>query len=403
MANFRYAAVRADGEAVVGEIEARDQQAVLAHLDALSYHPIEAVEVGPSQARRELGHGRKRPSANDLALFSRELGWLLRAGLVLSRALEILSEEGQLPRLAKAIAAIRAAIRTGQPLHEALAEADDVFTPYYVNMIRMAEASGTLVPVLERIADSLEREQKVRRKIVSASTYPALLVCLAAGALLFILLSVVPNLKDLIVSSGADVPETARLIIALSDWLAANGWWLLVAMISGVAALAMALRRSAVRRATYAVAFRLPGIGNLLQLSLVVRFSRTLATLLSAGVYLPTALSLMRPAFNLKEVETVIEETETALRRGEDYLLPLERSRLFPRLFSNLLRVGGETGNLAPCVHQASSIFEDKLDIAIERSLSILEPLIIVVVSVMIAVMISSIMSAIISVNDLAL
>jgi general secretion pathway protein F len=403
VASFRYAAVREDGEAVVGEMEARDQQAVLAHLDALSYHPIEAVEVGPSQVRRVFGRGRKRPSANDLALFSRELGWLLRAGLVLSRALEILSEEGHLPRLAKPIAGIRAAIRTGQPLHEALAEADDVFTPYYVNMIRMAEASGTLVPVLERIADSLEREQKVWRKIVSASTYPALLVCLATGALLFILLSVVPNLKDLIVNSGADVPEPARLIIALSDWLAANGWWLLVAVLSGVAASAMALRQSAVRRATYAAAFRLPGIGHLLQLALVVRFSRTLATLLSAGVYLPTALSLMRPAFDLREVETVIEETETALRRGEDYLLPLERSRLFPRLFSKLLRVGGETGNLAPSVQQASAIFEDKLDIAIERSLSVLEPLIIIVVSIMIAAIISSIMSAIISVNDLAL
>jgi general secretion pathway protein F len=403
VASFRYAAVRDDGEPVVGEMEARDQQAVLAHLDALSYHPIEAIEVSPSQARRVFEFGRKRPSANDLALFSRELGWLLRAGLVLSRALEILSEEGHLPRLAKPIAGIRAAIRTGQPLHEALAEADDVFTPYYVNMIRMAEASGTLVPVLERIADSLEREQKVWRKAVSASTYPAVLVCLATGALLFILLSVVPNLKDLIVNSGADVPEPARLIIALSDWLAANGWWLLLAVLSGVTASAIALRRSAVRRATYAAAFCLPGIGNLLQLALAVRFSRTLATLLSAGVYLPTALSLMRPAFGLKEVETVIEETETALRRGEDYLLPLERSRLFPRLFAKLLRVGGETGNLAPSVQQASAIFEDKLDIAIERSLSVLEPLIIIVVSLMIAAIISSIMSAIISVNDLAL
>lgn len=403
MASFRYTAIRDDGERVVGKMEARDQQAVLAHLDALSFHPIGAVEVGPGHARRALGLGRMRPSANDLALFSRELGWLLRAGLVLTRALEVLSEEGHLPRLAKPIADIRAAIRTGQPLHEALAESSYVFTPYYVNMVRMAEASGTLVPVLERIADSLEREQKVWRKIVSASTYPVLLVCLATGALLFILLSVVPNLKDLILNSGADVPEAARFIIAVSDWLAANGWWLLVALLSVVAVSAIALRRSAVRRATYALAFCLPGIGNLLQLALVVKFSRTLATLLSAGVYLPTALSLMRTAFGLKGVETVIEETETALRRGEDYLLPLERSRLFPRLFAKLMRVGGETGNLAPSVQQASAIFEDKLDIAIERSLSVLEPLIIILVSLMIAAIISSIMSAIISVNDLAL
>jgi type II secretory pathway component PulF len=402
--NFRYAAIRADGERIAGQMEAKDRQAVFAHLDARNCYPIEAVEVGAGAGGRLVGLTVRRPRSADIALFTRELAWLLRAGLTLSRALEVLGEEIHLPRLASTISEVRAGIRAGQSLNEALTRAGGVFSPYYINMVRMAEASGTLVPVLEKIADSLEREQKVRRKIVSALTYPAVLVLLAIGALVFILLSVVPRLKDLVLGADAgQLPDSARRIIALSDWLQANGWSLLLAVLAGTALLIMLLRRPAVRRALYGAAIRVPVLGSLLRTALVVQFSRALATLLSAGVDLPMALNLMRTAFGLKEVESVVHRMETALRQGEDFLKPLEESWLFPRLLPKMMRVGEETGNLAPSVLQASAMFEDKLETAIQRSLTILEPVIIICVSLMIAAIISSIIGAIISVNDLAL
>ncbi|CAN5232478.1 type II secretion system F family protein [soil metagenome] len=402
MTTFRYTAIRDDGAHISGRMEASSSEAVLAHLTALKHHPIEATALGEGTLAK-LSFRRRRPSFNDITLFTREMSWLLQAGLTLSKALDVLADEIRTPRLAPVLARIRSGIRGGQSLHDTLAGLNGVFSPYYINMVEIAEASGTLVPVLQRIAAAREREQATRRKLVSALSYPALLICLAIAAVTFILLTVVPRLKDLIVGSGAPVPAEARRIIALSDWLLANGWSLLVVLAFGLTSLAFALRRAGFRSAIYKLAIKLPFVGSVLRTGLAVQFSRSLATLLAAGVSLPAALSLLRPAFTLPEVRNVIGRMETALRRGEDFVAPLEQSHLFPGLLARMLRVGEETGDFVPGIQHATVIFEEKLEIVIERTLTVLEPLIIVAVSAMIAVIIASIIGAIVSVNDLAI
>ena len=403
MPKFRYSAIRDSGEAVTGEIEGRDRSAVLGRLAEQGLHPI---EVGDAEARIaassmfSLGGG--AASYRDISVFTRELAWLLRAGMTLNAALEILAREAFSPSFSALIATLRAEIRKGRSFHDVLASTG-AFSSYYISMIEVGEASGTLASVLERVAATREREQKIRNRMVSALTYPALLVTLAFAAVIFILASVVPSIKDMIVGSGAPIPESAQFVIGLSDWVIANGWNAMIAAPVLVLVIVLLFGGARSRRLGLGFAMYLPLIGSLLRKSAVVQFCRILGTLLGAGVSLPDSLKLMQPSAGNPQIARAVADMATALRRGENFLQPLERSRLFPPILARMMSVGNETGNLTTSVQQVTEILEEELDRQVDRTLTLLEPAIILALSGVVAFIITSLMSAIISINDLAL
>jgi general secretion pathway protein F len=403
MPKFRYSAIRDNGERVSGEIEGGDRSIVLGRLSEQGLHPIDVRS--PEQeisASRMLSFGGGTASFKELSIFTRELGWLLRAGMTLNAALDILAKESFTRSFSTLIATLRTDIRKGRSFHEALADTG-AFSQYYISMIEVGEASGTLPSVLDRISATREREQKIRNRLVSALIYPSLLVALAFGAVIFIMVSVVPSIKDMIVGSGAPIPDSAQLVIDLSDWIIESGMTALVSIPLIVIVLLVLLGGRQVQRLMAGIAIRLPLVGSLLRKSAVVQFCRILGTLLGAGVSLPDSLRLMRNSAGLPRIATVIAEMQDALRRGENFILPLERSSLFPKLLARMLSVGNETGNLTTSVVQVTEILEEELDRQVDRTLTLLEPAIILVLSGMVAFIITSLMSAIISINDLAL
>jgi general secretion pathway protein F len=402
MPSFQYSAIRNDGERITGIMDGADRSVVLLRLSGQGIHPIDVVEADSAGLGRSMGLGRKQPSFADISLFTRELSWLLNAGLSLSHGLEILAKESFSADFSAMISKVRAGIRKGRSLHEALHETG-AFPPHYVSMVEVGEASGTLAAVLNRVAVSRDREQKIRHRVVSALVYPSLLVALAFTAITFIMVFVVPKLKDMIMDSGAPVPDAAQIVISISDWLVANGST--VAMVVPVILLLTVLLVGTHRlqRAAAAVAYHLPLIGTMMKRAVVLRFCRMLGTLLWAGVSLPESLKLIRSSIGNREIEGVIGRMEVSLRQGDDFLIPVEQSRLFPKLVARMLRVGNETGNLTPSIVQVTDILEEKFDQVVERTLTLLEPVIILTLSVMVALIIVSLMSAIISINDLAI
>jgi type II secretory pathway component PulF len=242
-----------------------------------------------------------------------------------------------------------------------------IFSRYFVSMIEVGEASGTLAQVLERVAATRDKERKMRGRLVSALTYPSLLVALAVGAVSFIMVSVVPSIKDMILGAGAPVPDSARTVIAMSDWLIANGLTLLAALPVAALILVLLFGGPRMRQVLARVALRIPLLGALLRKAAVIEFCRVLGTLLAAGVSLPESLKLMRPSIGNRDMAAAIGEMETALRRGEDFIAPLERTRIFPKLLASMLKVGNETGNLTPSVLQVTDILEDELERAVDR------------------------------------
>ncbi len=402
MASYQYSAIRNDGVRVSGAIEAVDKESALRRLTEQGQHPIEVKAAEAEVSSRSIfALGGGVASFSDISVFTRELAWLLRSGMSLNNALTLLAKETPTPQFAKLVDDLRSDIRKGRTFHDALKNTG-IFGSYYVSMVEVGEASGTLPAVLEKISEAREREQKVRGKLVSSLIYPSLLITLAIGAITFIMVQVVPSIKDMITGSGAPVPPSAQFVIDVSDWLIANGWNVLIGVPVAVLLLVVLFGQGGLKRGFARVASYMPLVGGIMRKAAVVQFCRILGTLLAAGVSLPDSLKLMRPSLGNKVMQATVTEMEQALRRGEDFLHPLERTKYFPKLLSRMLRVGNETGNLTPSVLQVTNILEEDLDRTIDRSLTLLEPVIILCLSAVVASIIMSLMSAILSVNDLA-
>jgi type II secretory pathway component PulF len=403
MPRFSYEAVSDGGERVNGTMEGADRSIVLSRLAGQGLHPISVKEEDAEamSAGRAL-LGRERIAPDEITVFTRQLTWLLEAGTTLNRALDILLRETFSKPFSAILKALQADIRKGKTFHDALA-ASGVFPPFYLVMVEVGEATGTLSSVLGRVAAAREHDQKTRGKVITALTYPLLLVVLSIGVVTFIMVSVVPGIKDMILGSGAPVPPEARFVISISDWLIANGMSLAIGLGAAVAALALAWRHTRLSSLLRDMAMRLPIVGTLLMKMEIAQFCRILGALTAAGMTLPGSLKIIGGTQLNRRITDTTRAMEVALRRGEDFIAPLEASGIFPPLLARMMKVGSETGNLAPGINRASEILEDELDRTLDRSLALLGPVIILVLSVFVGFIIVSLMSAVISINDLAI
>lgn len=403
MARYQYQAVRNSGERVSGTIEGADRSLVLSRLMGQGLHPIDVVEQDETSiGMAALAGAGGRVKSDEITMFTRQLAWLLDAGTTLNRALEILARENFSRRFSAVLSVLHADIRKGKSFHEALASTG-IFPPFFLSMVEVGEATGTLASVLEKLAAAREHEQKTHSKIISALTYPLLLTVLSIGVVTFIMVSVVPGIKDMIMGSGAPVPESARFVIAFSDWLIANGITFTVGILVGLLGVALLWERTSLPQLLRKFAMRVPGVGGMLLKAEVAQFCRILGALTEAGMTLPGSLKLISKTPLTNRIVETAKAMETALRCGEDFVAPLERSGVFPSFLTRMLRVGGETGNFTPSIKRATEILEDQLDRGIDRSLALLGPLIILVLSVLVGFIIVSLMSAVISINDLAI
>jgi general secretion pathway protein F len=401
---YRYKALSRTGASLSGEMEAISRATVLEDLHQLGHFPIEVTELDHASG----GGGRVAssffsglPSARQITLFTRELGMLLKAGLPLDQALGFLERDAGSKALARLVGRIGDEVSGGKSLCEALELQGEAFPPIYSRMVRVAEASGTLETVLERIAHGREKAQKLRSMALSEVLYPCLLIVMAVSAVTIMLTFVVPRFKDMISNAGTEIPEQARFVIGASDWLLAN-WEYLLASIAGVV-IAAAVAWPKIRGDVQTLLMRLPLIGGILQLNLTIRFCRTLGMLLDNGVDLPAAMKLVGDVIGNKAAASAVEQSYDALRKGRSFLEPLSQSGLFPSVLVNMLRVGEETGSLSSSLLHMAEVFEEKLERTVERTFTIFEPLIILLVSGVIAFIIVSILSAVISINDLAM
>lgn len=402
---YRYSAISRSGSRLSGEMEAASRAIVLDDLHKLGHLPVEVVESG-RPAGGATGRGgflSGKPSSSQITLFTRELAMLLKAGLPLDQSLGFLAKDARSKRLSRVIGQIGEQVSHGKSLHEALEAQGSIFPPVYASMVRVAEASGSLDTVLERIANGREKAQKLRSKALSEVLYPCMLVVMAIAAVTIMLTFVVPRFKDMIVNAGTEAPEQARLVIAASDWLIANGQALVLSLVALAIGIGAAWQQGVGRQQMEWLMLRLPFIGSMLRLNLTIRFCRTLGMLLENGVELPAAMKLVRDVIGNRFAARVLDEAYDALRKGRSFLEPLSQSGLFPGVVINMLRVGEETGSLTSSFFHMADMFEEKLETAVQRTFTIFEPVVILLVSTFIAGIIMSILSAVISINDLAI
>jgi general secretion pathway protein F len=405
MANFRYKALTLGGAVITGTLEAPSQAAAVQQIRSQGHYPISATDAGAHGWRRWIGRElkwRRGPKPRDLAIATQELAMLLHAGLELDRALSILVGLGEIESMRQPLTAVLARVRGGASFADALA-ADAAFPKLYVSMVRAGEMGGNLEATLLRLAEYLTRAYAIREAITSALVYPIILLCTAGLSIIVILVFVLPEFKPLFDEAGKSLPLATQIVMGIGDFLGAY-WWLLLFLIgAGVLAFRRALEDAENRRRWDAFKLRVPLLGQLWIKMEVEKFTRTLGTLLSNGVALPTALGMSAETLNNSIIANAVRQTAVSLREGEGLAARLARTKVFPAVALDFVRVGEETGKLDEMLLRQADLYERSVKHTIDRLLALLVPVLTILLGMVVAGLIASILVAILSINDLAM
>ena len=404
MPGFQYKAVTADGEVVQGTLQGSDRQQVVEQLHALGQTPIridETAAPASSGGKRRLRKRKRRLSEDQIANATRELSTLLRAGMPLDRALGVLISLTEGEPIAELLDDVRTQVNGGASLADAIESQGGAFDRFYINLLRAGEAGGALDVVLERLADHMEQSKELHDTLVSALIYPAILVVVAVSSIFILLGYVVPQFTELFEDVGQVLPLPTRITIAVGEALQSYGWVALLVVAAGTWLIRHQLDDPQGRRRWHARFLKMPLAGVIITRVEVARFARTLGTLLQNGVPLLKALSIVKDSIGNQVIADGIEHVAGSLKEGQSLAEPLAEAALFPPFAIHMIRVGEESGRLEELLLQVASIYDRETQVTIKRTLSLLEPVLILVLGIIIAAVIMSILMAILGINQL--
>jgi general secretion pathway protein F len=408
MPSYRYRAMTPAGAVVTGEIEAASEPAAINEIRNRGHYPIDATPGSAAEGRTWHGLSltallpQRRFSPRGLVVATQELAALLRAGLELDRALEILVNLDETKPMRETFDGVLARVRDGVSFADALAEAP-AFPKFYVNIVRAGEQGGDLQASLEQLGEYLGRSLAVRDAVISALIYPIILLATSGVSIIVILVFVLPSFEPLFAEAGKSLPPATQFVMSAGKFLTNWSW----AILLGTAGLAVALRQ-AKKDAGFklrwdAMLLRLPLFGDLLTKIDVERFSRTLGALLRNGVTLTQALLVTGDTLSNSVIAGAVRGAAGSLKEGDELSRYLRQTRAFPSLALDMMRVGEESGQLDGMLLRQADLYEREIRHTIDRLVALLVPCLTIFMGLVVAGMIGSILVAILSVNDLAI
>jgi general secretion pathway protein F len=409
MALFQYKAVSPGGEVQEGVLEGASQSGVIEHLRSTGLIPIRAAEISTAASATTAANDEKRSSIfsrggvnqTDLALITREIATLLRAGLPLDRSLEILIGLSEKPSVAVLLTAIRNEVRGGNALSKALDPHREVFSRFYINMVKAGEAGGSLGGVLMRLAEYLERAKELKDNVVSALIYPTILLGVATLSVLILVMFVVPQFKQIFDQSGKALPLATDIVLTTGIFLRKNWPILLALLLGGLWWLKRSVTEPVSRARWDARWLRWPVAGGLIARVEMARFSRSLATLLQNGVPLLAGLSILKETLGNAVYRDAVERVARELKEGRGMSKPMHETGVFPKLAVQMIAVGEETGRLDEMLFQVADVYDREVAAAIKRALALLQPVMIIGLALVIGGIIMSILVAMFDMMDL--
>lgn len=403
MASFSYRAISKEGKTVQGMVAADRVELASRELRAqgLTLLSLEPAGKGGSRAE-DASPGPGNASSDDVLAMTRELAVLLRAGLPIDRALKVMIDMAADAQLRELMEELLSSVKAGKGLSQALQPYPEVFSNFYVNMVRSGEASGHLAEVLTRLSDYLANAKSVRSGVVSALVYPGILLTVAVLSIVGMLGFVVPQFETLFNDMGDALPVLTRAVISAGDVLKSYGWLLLVLLGITIYVVRNWLRSDEGRARFDESLVHLPLFGPIVFKYEVAKFSRTVGTLLGNGVSLLRAISIAVETVDNSHIKKSLNVLEPAVKRGQRMSVALEDTGTFSPLVIQMVRVGEESGSLDQMMTELAEVYDEEVQAGVQRSLTLLEPALILVMGGVIAVVIIAILMGIMSVNDLA-
>jgi general secretion pathway protein F len=365
-----------------------------------------AAAAGVAQAKglnKEVDFARffERVKPQEVAIFTRQLATLLRAGIPLAEALGALAEQADNRKLQLILAGIRQKVNEGGALAEALAQNPRVFPELYTNMVRSGEAAGNLDAVLARLAEFMDEQLALRSKVSAALTYPIVMAVLGSVIMGVLMVVVVPQIATVFEDSGKTLPWNTRLLIFAAG-ITGDFWWLIIPVVGGGAFLLRRWARSPSGRARVdRWGLKTPVVGPLLRFIAVARFARTLSTMLASGVPLLTALEIVRKVLNNSVLEKVVEAARDTIREGESIAATLKKSGEFPSMMCHMVAVGERSGQLETMLENVATAYERDVEVKVGQLTALLSPLMIVIMGIAVGFMVFSILGPIMDMQNL--
>jgi type IV pilus assembly protein PilC len=389
MATYSYVAKDALGKVITGTSEAENQDILVRRLREKGYfvNKVNAVraaakpaaKTGP-QARGSGGFSFGRVSGRDLSIFCRQFATMIDAGVSLVRCLAVLEEQSSSGKLRAIIRDVQSSVESGETLSRALGRYPRVFSSLFVGLVRAGEVGGVLDETLNRLSTFLEENERLKRKVKSAMTYPVLVLIFAFGVVILLVTMVLPKFVEVFKDLGVSdkLPAPTQILVQVSNFVTNKWYMVVVGTIATVMALGSYSRTRMGRRHFDWLKLKLPVFGKLNHKICIARFARTLSTLLSSGVPILGALDTVAGAVDNNIMADAILSARAAIREGEQIGDPLQRSGMFPPMVVQMISIGEETGSLDSMLSKVADFYEAEVDATLASLAAALEPIMIV-------------------------
>lgn len=423
MPRFKYVAMDSKGKESSGVIDAENQQQAVAAVRAHGLFPTKIGEIGGGAGGGAKAVGTKRGNAKaeksamnmsielkmpkflqprvkpkQLMVLTRQLATLVDAGLPLLRGLRILLKQEKHPRLQDAIAGLGEAVEGGSNFSEALNLFPNIFDRLFVNMVRAGEAGGVLELVLRRLAEFMEKTEKIKNKVKGAMVYPIVVLGFAMVILAFLLVKVIPQFAKIFDELlGGSLPPLTQFVITISNTVVHSWYYVVGTIFIIVIAVKMLAKTAKGRYVMDAVKLASPVFGTLFKKTAVARFTRTLGTLMSSGVPVLQALTIVRDTAGNDVISTAIQKIHDSVKEGDPMALQMGANPVFPGMVVSMVDVGEETGALPEMLMRIADNYDDEVDSAVEGLTSIIEPIMIIFLAIIIGTIVIAMFMPLIS------
>ncbi|HMO25634.1 MAG TPA: type II secretion system F family protein [Tepidisphaeraceae bacterium] len=415
MPTYAFEAMNSSGQEVKNEIEAASSEEAIAKIRSQGLFPTKvrekaakktvkkksgggAAEAAPLAPKRKMPFAIGGVSRKQLVSFTRQLSTLQDAGLPILRSLQIL-EQQQKPGLLKAIVGgVADEVEGGGSLSEAMANYPKAFDKLYVNMINAGEAGGVLDIILQRLADFMEKAAKLKKKVIGAMIYPAVVISIAVAIVSMIMIFVIPKFETIFRDFGTELPGITVVLLEVSRWFANWGWLYVIASPFVLILLVKLIRMSeGGKYFVDVVKLKIPILGTILAKTAIARFTRTLGTLISAGVPILDAINITKETCGNEVYSRALIKVHDAIREGESMADPLRATKVCDAIVVNMVDVGEETGDLDKMLMKVADNYDSDVDVLVGSLISILEPVMVVILGLIVGFIVVALFAPMIS------
>ena len=389
MPRFQYEALTNTGATINNTQEAGSKDELISKLQASGYWPTSIIEIGSVEEGEEKKFQipllRRRIKLAEVEFFTDQMATLIGAHIPLPRSLEITLDQITNPELRRVVEQVRYDVEHGSMFNDALAEHPKVFPNLYVNMVKAGVTGGVLDIVLQRLAEFYKRQRLLKNQVVSALTYPAILFGLSVIAVIILMIFVIPKFIGMFVDMGTDLPGPTQFLIGIANFLQAYWWGIAIALIVAIFGIRQFIRTENGRLIFDRIKLKIPLLGPILGTFALVRFTRTLATLLENGVLLLPAIQVVKDIVGNKAYSNGLAEAEKQIELGSPLSRELKENGDFPLLVTQMVAVGEESGNPEQMLSKLSDYYDVEIEKNLERLTSMIGPLVILFMGLIIA------------------